>query len=230
MNRAQESSPRIYALLENDSLHYGAVTIGTDNRITIIAHRTLGVSNVIHQGIVYNQTAVVNALQEFINTYRISHQSLWLCVSGLGASETTIWHPHAHAHKTDLWHVGLSLHAWDIAHLYPAHDNGFILYVGGIRREIILQWQIISMRLSLSLACVTTPFYALWNMYKGVFASAYRSSQLAADMSLVGLSLEKAVSSDALNRLFRSGAHYLSAHELLPRALIAGMGIAAHRN
>lgn len=229
MISSHEYPARMVVLLENSSLHFGILTSDAERRLTVIAYRALSIPGVVQQGIIYNQTVIIDTLRECINAYNIPCSSLWLCVSGMGSWQTTVWHPHAHAERMDLWHVGLSSHAWDISHLYPADDNGFIIYVGGVRREIILQWQIICLRLSLSLAYLTTPFYALWHMYQAVFANAYRTAQLAADMNRVGLSLEQAVSPDALNRLFRSGTHQFGAQEVVSRAVIAGMGIIAHR-
>jgi hypothetical protein len=71
---------------------------------------------------------------------------------------------------------------WEYRYLFACDDGMHMYFLAGIERARILQFQLLSYLHHLNLALITPERIALWNLYKKVRHTAFRSSQFALDM------------------------------------------------
>ncbi len=112
---------------------------------------------------------------------------------------------------------------WYYNYLYP-RDHSHFFYVCGIKKTLLLQYQLLAINNGFDTQLVTTERNALLTLYRSLFGSAFRHSHLGVDMSHRNNIVEHLFSRDDLARILSiSPNHDISAHDTIPLLTSCGL-------
>jgi len=168
--------------------------------ITLKAYQRTTTTQIHPSATVFNTTQLKTTIARFLQEYNLGDASIIMCLSGQGVSESLIKLATASPTPADMLTPALRKMVWDYQYIYPADHAAYVFYVAGIIRPIILQYQLLAINLSLNLRALTTPFMASLFLYKNLYGSAFRHTQLAHDMHQTNNQLLSLFSTDVLRR------------------------------
>jgi len=85
-------------------------------------------------------------------------------------------------------------------YLYPTPQGQFIFYVTGIKRDLLLQYQLVALRSNLNLVAIAPSTMALFNLYKHKQGTQFRHSQLGIDLANNDNHVEDIIDKPFVNR------------------------------
>ena len=163
--------------------------------------RTIANKQITIDSVLYNPTALKNQITAFINSYNLNNAFVALCLTGAGVYERLVVLPKSNPQPSDFAHLKLGKLSFDYTYLYPTDTGQFVFYVAGMSRELLFQYQLLILQTSLHLVSITTNAHVLFTLYRSLYGTAFRQTQLAADMERSQCRLDLLFTPDMLHRL-----------------------------
>ncbi len=89
---------------------------------------------------------------------------------------------------------------WHYSYLY-SKDHRHYFYVCGIKRTLLLQYQLLSISAQIPLCVITTEYMALLHLYRHIFGTAFRHTQLGEALAERNNNVEQLFTKDDLYRV-----------------------------
>lgn len=151
-------------------------------------------------GVIYNPTALKNIIEQFLTTHNLHNSFIHLAINSPRCIERIVTLPHSSPVYTDFQLPELKKCSWNYHYLYP-FEHEFAFYVCGLPRELIAQYKLLALTIPLNIIMLTTGHIALFTVYKKLFSSSFRQSQLAADMMQQNHSLHRYFTPEMIYRM-----------------------------
>ncbi len=169
--------------------------------ISLQSHHTLVLDNLeLEKLFIFNPTKLASHIRNYYRSYSVKTMPVFFALNGPSLYVKIISVTKAHP---NIEHFNLS-HAphwmWDYSYLY-SYDHRHYFYVCGIKKSLLLQYQLLSINAQLPLRSITTEHMALLQLYRHIFGSAFRHSQLGTALSECNNNIEQLFSKDDLSRV-----------------------------
>ena len=175
--------------------------------------------------IVFNPTAIKKHINTFTKKHRLHNAPIACALAGPQVSERLLTLNTLTPQPEQVVTARSPHMRWEYRYLYP-HDNGnFVFYRCGIPQPLLLQYKLLATRANLNLLTLTTERMALLTLYKYLYGSAFRQSQLAVHMMQRNNMIEQLFSPETLARILHvpDKNTTLQSKELLP--LLSSCGL-----
>jgi hypothetical protein len=113
---------------------------------------------------------------------------------------------------------------WDSLYICPQEDGRFCYYVCGIKREYLMQYKLLAINSAMNLIRLSTATQAHLQLYKTIYGSAFRRTQLALDLQKSGGNLGYFFTPELLNNIMTFSRAHFDHQEELP-FLATSMGL-----
>lgn len=148
-----------------------------------------------------NPTLLRSYIQEVVTLHKLEHGMAALVLNGPGIAERIATLASAHPNYQQIVDPRLKGFIWDSYYLYPEENSSqYAFYVAGIKQALLLQYKLLFCTLPLHLIGITTESMALLYLYKTLYGSTFRRSQLAHDIQKTNHTLHPLISAEALRR------------------------------
>jgi len=151
-------------------------------------------------GLIYNPTKLKHHIDTFLHTNKLHNSFVHVAFNSPQCIEKIITLPHSSPTTHDFQLPELKKCAWNYQYLYPT-ENQFAFYVCGLPRELLAQYKLLALSTPLNMIMLTTGHIALFTVYKQLFTSSFRQSQLANDMIKHNHSLHSYFSPEMMHRM-----------------------------
>lgn len=152
------------------------------------------------QLLVCNATLLRSYIQEVVTLYQLENSMAVLVLNGPGVAERMVTLTSAHPTYQQIVDPRLKGFIWDSYYLYPEDSNQYAFYVAGIKQALLLQYKLLFCTLPLHLIGITTESMALLYLYKKLYGSTFRRSQLAHDIQKTDQTLHPLISAELMRR------------------------------
>jgi len=154
-------------------------------------------------GTIFSPTVVAQYVNAFLHEQNRKNSFVVLSVEGSAIDEQFIALPTSTPHSTDFNIVYSSNSVWGYRYLYPNDAGQFVFYVYSVPRSLVLQYQLLAIKVGCNFIAITTKNMALLSAYKHLFGAAFRRSQLAVDMMHCNNTIDELISSEILKRIIK---------------------------
>lgn len=151
--------------------------------------------------IIYNPTRIKNYISTFLTKHKIKNAFVLFALSGFGLFERYVALSTPNAQPKDFKISELQQLNWEYTYVYPTDNAQSMYYVCGLPNKLLLQYQLLAITTRLNLLKITTKRMALHSIYKYMYGTAFRRSQLAIDMLRHNNMIEYLFSQDTLSRV-----------------------------
>lgn len=176
----------------------------------------------LENGILYNPTILKKLMTTFLKTHKQQNASISFCLSDPTITQHYATLPTANPTKENFAPNVTHAHVWNYHFMYQ-HDGNSTFYTYAVPRLLILQHQLLAIGAQLDLIRITTTESALFYVYKYIYSTAFRRTQLALDMIKHKNKLERLITPDMIQRVIQLPAGYISQQELIPIATSCGL-------
>ena len=105
---------------------------------------------------------------------------------------------------------------WDYHYLYPLEQGQYLFYAAGIPKTVLFGYQLLALRNQLNLLKITPRTMSLYQLYKYLYGSSFRNSQLSVHMQQHNHAIEQFFTPDIIARML----HIPSSHGITARATL----------
>lgn len=169
--------------------------------LVLRAYKRYSLNNLeLHDFVIFNPTVIATYITSFLNEHNLRDAFVTFCVDCSDA-ENFVKIPISTPRRADFGISEAPGIQWEYRYLYPHHDDQYVFYVYSVPRSLILQYELLAIKLQINLIAVTTQTVGLIDAYKNIFGKAFRKSQLAVDMIRNDNSVENLISVDSLRRM-----------------------------
>ncbi|HZW60631.1 MAG TPA: hypothetical protein VFF04_00215 [Candidatus Babeliales bacterium] len=149
--------------------------------------------------IVFNPTLLKKYISQFLSEHKLTHAFVAISIAGPSITESIVEVSKLSPEPADFPFPKLKKLLWDYRYLYP-DDNRFAFYVCGISRQLLAQYQLLSLSIPINLIAITTQRIALLQVYRQQYGAAFRHAQLARDIQLHNNDVHSLFSQDTIRR------------------------------
>jgi len=150
---------------------------------------------------IFNVRALQQHISAFFTTHNTHNAYVACTLNGPGIFERFILIDKAEPTLDDFMLPNKRHYVWEYRYVYPVDHGRWMFYVVGIKKELLLQYQLFAIAAQINMTTITTPRAALLALYKFQQGSAFRTGKLAIDMLHHHNMPEELFSPDALNRI-----------------------------
>lgn len=171
----------------------------------------------LDQLIIYNPTAIDQHIEHFFNTHNIYNPYVLFGIYGSQCIEKLV-PSHTATPRVDQVTIPQSSDwQWDYHYLYPMEHGQYMFYASGIPKTVLFGFQLIALRNKLNVLKISPRTISLYQLYKYLYGSGYRNSQLGVHMQLHNNSIERFFTPDIIARIVHiPSSHGISAKSALP--------------
>jgi hypothetical protein len=199
--------PPLYDQLVTFSFSRDFITCGliraqkAQSRYALYAYRKIPVQLSGRPSSFYS-ASVLKELEQFITRYKAAYSfaacalDASLVVQGLCTFATA--HPTVDEYKKQCVLPDGKLQS---IYLYPTENGYFTFYVAAVDHALLLQYQLLALRLHLNVLTITTQFQTLLTLYRYIQGCAFRQIQLARDMQQYQNRLERFFNVQIIHRM-----------------------------
>lgn len=207
-------------------------TINTTTPYELVALQKIPLGNLELNGLIpYHQTAIMQSINQFLDTHNLKHAYVSCSLSGPTIFEKIIELPTAspnaemcaRAAQEQDTQVTFKHMNWDYQYLCQQENACSSFYVCGIQRQHLFHYQLLAMRTRMNLSVMTTQQLALFRLYKQLHGASFRSSQFAQDMRIHNNDLRSFFTPTLLNRMLRTNAHAITEHDVSHLSTLLGL-------
>lgn len=171
----------------------------------------------LEQLIIHNPTALDTHIKQFFSAHPIHKPYVLfglhgpMCIEKLIPLHTSTPSPNQLLLASSIdWN-------WDYHYLYPTDQGQYMFYTTGIPKATLFGYQLLALRNKLNLLKISPRTISLYQLYKYIYGSGYRNSQLGVHMQRHNNSLEQFFTPDIIARIVHIPAeHGITAKSALP--------------
>lgn len=175
--------------------------------LCVRALRSYPLEGSIINGALCKPYIVEKQITDFIHHYGLTKPYVSLCFAqGHGVYEHVVAIEQSNPKLQHFAHLKLANLCVDYTFLHSNDTGQFVFYVAGMHKEILFQYQLLALKLKLTLVTITTATQAFLAVYKALYGSAFRQAQLAHDMQQCNYQLEQLFTPDMLKRMLSTAS------------------------
>ncbi len=169
--------------------------------ISLKSYNTLKFDNLeLENLIIFNPTTLSRYIANTYQPYAHKNTPVLLALNGPSLYTKILSTPNAHP-TLEQFPISHAPHwLWEYSYLY-SHNHRHYFYVCGMQRTLLLQYQLLSITTHLPMHTITTEYMALLQIYRYMFGSAFRHSQLGEALLEQNNTIEQLFTADDLHRL-----------------------------
>lgn len=196
------------AVLSPHSLTYGWLKQSQKTRmLTLCAYKKTILNGDVDAQVFFNPTSIGTALSSFLKEYNIPNPTVSCAFTSPLVTERLTTKAHATPHPGTLIMPHTQHTLWDYQYMYPTDTNEYVFYICAVTQPFLLQYKLMAIKHQLHLLTTTSQTAALLQLYRFVYADAFRSTQLGFDMKRCNNNPELLFSSEMLNRIITIPPH-----------------------
>lgn len=173
----------------------------------------------------HNPTKLKKIIRAFLIRHNLENAFIAMSTTGTGVVQQIVSLPTASPTPEHFTHPSLKNCIWDFCYLYPNSNAQSTFYVCGIQRELLAQYQLLSIAAHLNLVMLTTPLTTLLAVYKKIYGAAFRHSQLTRDMERYNNKLDNVFTIDTIKQLIYVPSHIVLDKEHEKNTLLTALGL-----
>ncbi len=191
--------------------HISIGLIGTTSAqsapLCVRAFRSHALEGSIINGALCKPYLIEKQITDFVRCYGLKQPYVSLCFAqGNSVYEHVVAVEQSNPQPHHFAHLKLANLCFDYTFLHSNDTGQFVFYIAGIRKEIIFQYQLLALKLKLTLVTITTATQAFLAVYKALYGTAFRQAQLAHDMQRCNYQLEQLFTTDMLKRMLSTAS------------------------
>lgn len=171
----------------------------------------------LDQLVINNPTAIDHHIHHFVETHRLHNAYFLFGLSGSQCTEKLIPLHTATPNSTQLLIPQSTNSQWDYRYLYPMEHGQYMFYASGIPKTVLFGYQLLALRNALNLLKITPRTISMYQLYKHLYGTSFRHSQLGVHMQHHNNSIEQFFTPDIIARiLYIPSTHGITAKSALP--------------
>src|SRR3990172_3808264 len=172
--------------------------------LTLRAYKHYPLNNLeLEKLILFNPTIIKQHIVSFLQEHSLQNAFIIFCLDGSSVAEKFVAMSTSTPHRSDFGIAVSSNILWEYRYVYPNDHGQYVFYVYVVPRSLVLQYQLLAIAARCNLIAITTKTVAMLDVYKNIFGTAFRRSQLAVDMMRYDNNIDRIISIDAIRRMVR---------------------------
>lgn len=200
------------------------IKMGPTKRMHLAAYKKTIFNNLeLERLSIFNPTSLVRTIRNFITTYKLFDLPVLCSLIGPSVTEQLVAMPTAHPSLAEFPLSHAPHWQWHYHYLYP-HDHTHFFYLCGMRKTLLLQYQLLAIQAGIDLQLITTERHSLLHLYRARFGSAFRTTHLGNDLMHRNNNIEQLFTRDDLARILNIPPHHsLTPHDTIPLLTACGL-------